>query len=92
MVDAVITDDGDAFLYGADCVLRNFSLEGKEPMIDEYRSSRIWDEISLDREKLIVLGILIGCDYCPKGVSGVGREIAMKFVNLFQDGKSALQR
>lgn len=29
MVDGVITEDGDAFLYGADTVLRDFSADKK---------------------------------------------------------------
>ena len=36
--------------------------------------------LDLNRQKLVALGILLGCDYLPQGVSGVGKEIAMKLI------------
>ena len=42
--------------------------------------------LDLNRHKLVALGILLGCDYLPQGVSGVGKEIAMKLIkNVNQD-------
>jgi len=34
---------------------------------------------SFAREHLIALALLIGCDYCPKGVPGIGVAQASKF-------------
>jgi len=34
--------------------------------------------VGLFREHLVALAIMIGCDYCPKGVPGVGKAQAMK--------------
>jgi 5'-3' exonuclease len=42
---------------------------------------RIENELNYNREMLITLGLLLGCDYDPKGVSGVGKENACKFLD-----------
>lgn len=34
---------------------------------------------------MIVLALLCGCDYCPDGVSGVGKDAAMKLLNRYSD-------
>ena len=34
----------------------------------------------LNRQKLVALAILLGCDYLPQGVLGVGKENAMKLI------------
>jgi flap endonuclease GEN len=41
---------------------------------------RIENELGFNREMLVVLGLLLGCDYEPKGVPGVGKELACKFL------------
>jgi len=35
----------------------------------------------LTRDSLISLAILLGCDYLPQGVPGVGKEMGMKLVH-----------
>ena len=48
-------------------------------------------DIGLNRDKLVAMAILTGCDYLPKGVPGVGREMAIKLLQGLK-GTSALQR
>ncbi|KAM9316411.1 flap endonuclease GEN homolog 1 [Gastrophryne carolinensis] len=90
-VDGCITNDGDVFLYGAKTVYRNFTMNVKDPHVDCYESSAIKDKLGLDRESLVGLAILLGCDYIPKGLPGVGREMAVKFIKSL-NGESMLQR
>ncbi|XP_075122907.1 flap endonuclease GEN homolog 1 [Leptodactylus fuscus] len=90
-VDGCITNDGDVFLYGAQTVYRNFTMNVKDPHVDCYEVSNIRDRLGLDRESLVGLAILLGCDYIPKGLPGVGRELAMKFIKSL-NGESILQR
>ncbi|XP_073530223.1 flap endonuclease GEN homolog 1 [Phyllobates terribilis] len=90
-VDGCITNDGDVFLYGARTVYRNFTMNVKDPHVDCYEVSAIEDRLGLDRESLVGLAILLGCDYIPKGLPGVGRELAMKFMKSL-NGESVLQR
>ena len=42
---------------------------------------KIESDLGYTRDFLIVLGLLLGCDYDPKGIPGVGRENATKFLN-----------
>ncbi|XP_068610228.1 flap endonuclease GEN homolog 1 [Brachionichthys hirsutus] len=91
LVDGCITDDGDAFLYGARTVYRNLNLSSKDPQVDCYRMSRVQTELHLCRDDLVGLAILLGCDYIPKGVPGVGREQALKLVQML-NGQTLLQR
>ncbi|XP_072263606.1 flap endonuclease GEN homolog 1 [Pyxicephalus adspersus] len=90
-VDGCITNDGDVFLYGAQTVYRNFTMNVKDPHVDCYKASAIKDKLGLDRESLVALAILLGCDYVPKGLPGVGKEMALKFIRSL-NGESVLQR
>ncbi|XP_068198733.1 flap endonuclease GEN homolog 1 [Antennarius striatus] len=91
LVDGCITNDGDAFLYGARTVYRNFNLNGKDPQVDCYQASRVRTELQLSRDNLVGLAILLGCDYIPKGVPGVGREQALRLIQML-NGETLLQR
>ncbi|XP_068793229.1 flap endonuclease GEN homolog 1 isoform X1 [Struthio camelus] len=90
-VDGCITNDGDVFLYGAQTVYRNFAMNAKEPHLDCYTMSSIKKKLGCDRESLIGLAVLLGCDYLPKGIPGVGKEQALKLIETLQ-GQNLLQR
>uniref|UniRef100_A0A670ZFX8 XPG-I domain-containing protein n=1 Tax=Pseudonaja textilis TaxID=8673 RepID=A0A670ZFX8_PSETE len=90
-VDGCITNDGDIFLYGAQTVYRNFTMNVKDPHVDCYLISDIEEKLGCSRESLIGLAILLGCDYLPKGVPGVGKEQALKLIKTLK-GQSLLQR
>ncbi|KAK2856185.1 hypothetical protein Q5P01_004920 [Channa striata] len=91
LVDGCITNDGDAFLYGAQTVYRNFNMNSKDPHVDCYRTSRVKTELQLCRENLVGLAILLGCDYIPKGIPGIGKEQALKLIQALK-GQTVLQR
>ncbi|NXP56485.1 GEN endonuclease, partial [Heliornis fulica] len=90
-VDGCITNDGDVFLYGAQTVYRNFSMNAKDPLLDCYTMPSIKEKLGCDRESLIGLAVLLGCDYLPKGVPGVGKEQALKLIETLR-GQNLLQR
>ncbi|XP_075413197.1 flap endonuclease GEN homolog 1 isoform X2 [Tenrec ecaudatus] len=90
-VDGCLTNDGDAFLYGAQTVYRNFTMNTKDPHVDCYTMSSIKSNLGLDREALVGLAVLLGCDYLPKGVPGVGKEQALKLIQTLR-GQSLLHR
>ncbi|XP_054486365.2 flap endonuclease GEN homolog 1 [Agelaius phoeniceus] len=91
LVDGCITNDGDVFLYGAQTVYRNFAMNAKDPHLDSYTMSSIQEKLGCDRESLIGLAVLLGCDYLPKGVPGVGKEQALKLIETLK-GQNLLQR
>ncbi|KAJ9582965.1 hypothetical protein L9F63_022691, partial [Diploptera punctata] len=88
LVDGCITQDGDCFLYGARTVFRNFTISHQGTTgysVEVYNMSVIEQKLSLSRQKLIALSLLCGCDYNDKGVLGVGKETALKFLEQLKD-------
>lgn len=41
----------------------------------------IYLSVDLNREKLVAFAVLVGCDYFPQGVRGVGEETAKKLIS-----------
>lgn len=79
-----MTQDSDCFLYGAQVVYRNFNASGSGS-VDVYRMESIEKNLKIGRNKMIALSLLCGCDYDEKGVVGIGKETAFKFVQLLED-------
>lgn len=93
VVDYVLTNDGDAFVFGATNVLRNFSRYSEDVAVspskhdkfqalDEYyvtpvRMARVEAEIGFDTWRLIFLVCLRGGDYSV-GAKQIGIAIASK--------------
>ncbi|XP_078503883.1 flap endonuclease GEN homolog 1 [Lissotriton helveticus] len=90
-VDGCITNDGDVFLYGACTVYRNFTMNVKDPHVDCYTMASIKERLGLDRDALVGIAILLGCDYLPKGIPGVGKDHVLKLIRML-NGQSILQR
>jgi 5'-3' exonuclease len=81
LVDGVITDDNDAFLFGADRVLRHIFDEKR--YVEEYRAADIATELGLNKDRLIKMALLLGSDY-TEGVMGVGIVNAVEIVHAFE--------
>jgi DNA excision repair protein ERCC-5 len=78
VVEGVVTEDSDAFLFGAKHVFRGV-FQGNVRMYD---SRSIEERLRLNREKLIIFALLLGSDYTP-GVKGVGLVNAMEILKAF---------
>lgn len=50
--------------------------------MQKYCSETIENQLKLNREKMVALAILVGCDYLPKGIPGVGIEKAIKLLKV----------
>src|SRR5690606_8459724 len=84
LVDGIVTDDSDVFLFGATRVYKNFFSQGKE--LETFLASDLERELALSRERLIDLACLLGSDYTD-GVRGIGPITAMEILSEFaQDG------
>ena len=80
LVDGVITDDSDVFLFGGTPVYRNMFNDRR--MVECYLLSDIERELSLSRDRLISLAFLLGSDY-TEGLDGVGPVLAMEILSLY---------
>ena len=77
LTQGTITDDSDVLLFGGQNVYRRVCSRAKAP--EFYRAADIESYLGLDRDKLIQLAYLLGCDYTP-GIPGVGVVLAMEML------------
>ncbi|CAL5397929.1 unnamed protein product [Camellia sinensis] len=83
-VDACITSDSDAFLFGAHCVIKHIRPNSKEPF-ECYNVSDVESGLGLKRKHLIAISLLVGNDHDLKGVQGIGIDTALRFVKSFSE-------
>ncbi|KAL7783823.1 hypothetical protein V8C37DRAFT_396771 [Trichoderma ceciliae] len=88
MVDGIVTDDSDTFLFGGTRVYKNMFNSNK--FVECYVGSDLDKEMSLSREQLISLAQLLGSDY-TEGLPGVGPVTAVEILSEFP-GKDGLER
>jgi len=87
---AVASQDHDSLLFGAPRMVKNLAITGRrklprrnayievEPKIVEL--GKVLKGLSLTREQLVDVGILIGTDFNPDGVRGIGPKTAVRLV------------
>ncbi|KAI0783664.1 hypothetical protein C8Q75DRAFT_430432 [Abortiporus biennis] len=80
LVDGIITDDSDVFLFGGARVLKNMFNQSKT--VECFLSTDLERELGLDRDKLVRLAYLLGSDY-TEGLPGVGPVVAMELLTEF---------
>ncbi|CAE5956246.1 unnamed protein product [Arabidopsis arenosa] len=83
-VDACITPDSDAFLFGAKCVIKDIKPNSREPF-ECYHMSDIESGLGLKRKHLIAMSLLVGNDYDSGGVLGIGVDKALRIVREFSE-------
>ncbi|PYH49669.1 ssDNA endodeoxyribonuclease RAD2 [Aspergillus saccharolyticus JOP 1030-1] len=82
LVDGIITDDSDCFLFGGTRIYKNMFNQGK--FVECYLSSDLEKEYALHRTKLIRLAHLLGSDY-TEGIPGIGPVTALEILTEFAD-------
>lgn len=87
LVDGIVTDDSDTFLFGGTRVYKNMFNSNK--FVECYVGSDLEKELSLSREQLISLAQLLGSDYTD-GLQGVGPVTAVEILSEFP-GKDGLE-
>ena len=80
LVDGIITDDSDCFLFGGDRIYKN--MFSQKQFVECYLKNDIEDKIGLSRENLIELAILLGSDY-TEGIKGIGPVLAVEILAEF---------
>ncbi len=88
--DYCASQDYDSLLFGAPKLIRNVTISGKRrlpsknvvidvvPEIVELE--RVLKECGISYEQLVDVGILIGTDFNPDGIEGLGPKTALKLV------------
>lgn len=80
LVDGIVTDDSDTFLFGGTRVYKNMFNTNK--YVECYLATDLESELSLSRDQLIALAQLLGSDY-TEGLPGVGPVTALEILSEF---------
>ena len=91
-VYAAISQDYDSLLFGAKALIQNLTMARKrrtlsgwieiKPEIIELH--RVLNLLEINLDQLICLGILVGTDYNPKGIPGIGQKRALDIVKRYK--------
>ncbi|KAK8214031.1 hypothetical protein IWZ01DRAFT_223685 [Phyllosticta capitalensis] len=84
LVDGIVTDDSDIFLFGGTRVYKNMFNQAK--LVECYLISDLESEFGLTRRKLISIAQLLGSDY-TEGLPRVGPVTALEVLSDFNDLK-----
>lgn len=86
LVDGIVTDDSDTFLFGGTRVYKNMFNSNK--FVECYLARDLEEELSLSQEQLIAIAQLLGSDY-TEGIPGIGPVTAVEILSEFP-GKEGL--
>ena len=85
LVDGIVTDDSDIFLFGGTRVYKNMFNQAK--FVECYLTSDLEKEYSLDRQKVIQIAHLLGSDY-TEGIPSIGPVTALEILSEFDSLES----
>jgi flap endonuclease-1 len=96
--DYCASQDYDSLLFGANKLLRNVTISGRrrrgkvfiEVVPEVVELPKTLSECELTYEQLIDVGILIGTDFNPDGVKGIGPKTALKLIKQYGTLENAL--
>jgi len=85
---ASVSQDYDSLLFGAPILIRNLAVSKKKKTPAGYVEikpelidlEKVLQELEINLDQLICLGILVGTDYNPKGIPGIGQKRALEIV------------
>lgn len=100
-LDAMASQDYDSFLFGSPEVIRNLTVTRrrvatKDGLIEltpeKVKLNELLQELQFtNRDQLILLGLLVGTDYNPKGIKGIGPKTALKLVHEYPTPESLFE-
>ena len=98
--DYCASQDYDSLLFGAPKLLRNVTISGRRKLPSKniyidvvpevIELSKTLDQCGLTYEQLIDVGILIGTDFNPNGIKGLGPKTALKLIKQYGTLENAL--
>ena len=90
---ASASQDYDSLLYGTPYLIRNLTLAKKKKNpagilvdvnIEIIDFQQVLNKLELEKDQLICLAILVGTDYNPGGVRGLGQKKALEIVQKYK--------
>lgn len=89
---ASASQDYDSLLFGAEKLIQNLTLARKRKTFSGWieikpeviELERVLNTLEINLDQLICLGILVGTDYNPKGIPGIGQKKALDIVKKFK--------
>jgi flap endonuclease-1 len=87
-----VSQDYDSLLFGASKLIRNLTVSRKRKTYSGYveikpemiELEKVFNFLEINLEQLICLGILVGTDYNPKGIPGIGQKRALEIVKKYK--------
>ena len=80
LVDGIVTEDSDTFVFGGQVVYKNIFDDKK--YVEVYHAKDASEEMNLTQDSLVALAMLLGGDY-TEGVKGVGIVNGMEVLQAF---------
>ncbi|KAK6204567.1 uncharacterized protein RJT21DRAFT_90557 [Scheffersomyces amazonensis] len=80
LVDGIITDDSDCFLFGGDKIYKN--MFNQKQYVECYLKDDLEGKLGLSQDNLIEFALLLGSDY-TEGIKGIGPVMAMEILAEF---------
>ncbi len=89
---ASASQDYDSLLFGAPKLIQNLTLSRKRKTISGWidvnpeiiELEKVLNSLEINLDQLICLGILVGTDYNPKGIPGIGQKKALQIVQKYK--------
>ena len=88
--DFCASQDYDSLLFGAPQLIRNLTISGRrklprknvyiEVVPEIVELGKVLSELGITHEQLVDVGILVGTDFNPEGVKGVGPKTALHLI------------
>ncbi len=96
---ASASQDYDSLLFGATKLIRNLTLAKKRKTINGWvevkpeiiELEKVLNFLEINLDQLICLGILVGTDYNPKGIPGIGQKKALQIVKKYKQPVSIFE-
>jgi flap endonuclease-1 len=89
---ASASQDYDSLLFGTKKLIRNLTLARRrktysgfvEIKLELIELEKVFNYLEINLDQLICLGILVGTDYNPKGIPGIGQKRALDIVKKYK--------
>ncbi len=98
--DFCASQDYDSLLFGAPQLIRNVTISGRrklprknvyvEVVPEIVELGKVLESLGITREQLVDIGILVGTDFNPDGVKGIGPKTALQIIKEHATLENAL--